>query len=151
MLNKRHFFGLCCFVTLISALCWLLAMRNRPVLLKLGADIRADHDFEVLNPLRNRDAEGPAEVLLMELKAGRCSEVLGRINAALAQARCPSESEYPINNWSLDAIDVRVNSTLLRYRVHRTVLGSHSTCGPFWIWDCRSAIARAGGGPRRIL
>jgi hypothetical protein len=137
--DKKRFatiFALSCAVV-----CILLYMRREsPVVLELGTDVRADHDFQILNPFRDRGPERPATFLLTQLKAGQCSSALRRLdsNEASVESSCAKEREYPVRGWRLEARGLDGGRVLLRYRVQRVYNGD-TVSDPFWIWVGKAA------------
>jgi hypothetical protein len=113
----------------------LFMRRGNPVILELGTDVRADHDFQILNPFRDRDPERTATFLLEQLKAGHCSTALRRFdsNEADIESSCAKEREYPVRGWRLEARGRDGGRVLLRYRVQRVYNGD-TFSDPFWIW-----------------
>lgn len=124
-----------------AVVCTLLFMRrDSPVVLELGTDVGADHDFQILNPFRDRGPERAATSFLERLKAGQCSSAfrgLG-IKESSIESSCAKEREYPIRGLRLEARGRDGGKEILRYRVQRVSKGE-TFDDPFWIWVTEAA------------
>lgn len=125
---------------LITAACVLLYLRkDQAVIATFGdKDIRDHHNYQLLNPFRNRAPESAALEFLNGLR-DHCDRVLSEIHETSERARdtCERERNYPLQSWQLQARQDDGNSvSLLRYQVKRTAEGATGgvSQGPFWVW-----------------
>jgi hypothetical protein len=105
-IKKRSFFTILVATMFSGAFAFLCCLRSGPVLFHIGAehaDFENEQAQDILNPLRDRSPEKPAESILREIRAGHCLTAVQLSEKAWHDPLCQRDTEYKLLDWSLKA------------------------------------------------